>query len=169
MRINAEREVAQNLRSQTVTQPNVLESDHPALSDKFSIRRPNHCPAVVLDRYGTHPPARIPVQNCAGFLQDYGNPAIAVGPKSVIPPMFPRVVMVSDPLTDGWYLGTRTPIAPCSSSARIAQRLSLAGRGRPHGSLRPLQNHLICRCPASRPPRWPLLGPQAKPRRPSPG
>ncbi len=131
MRINAEREVAQNLRSQPVAQANVLESDHPPLSDKFAIRRPNHCPAVVLDTYGNPSPARIPVQNCAVFLQDYGEPAIAVRAK----------VSNSSHVSRGchgfrsingrlvpWHPNDSS--APCSSSARIAQRRMRSNRPR---------------------------------------
>jgi hypothetical protein len=41
------------------------------------------------------------------FLQDYGDPAIAEGPNQARDPENRRSVMVSDPLTDGWYGGTR--------------------------------------------------------------
>ena len=39
------------------------------------------------------------------FLQDYDGATIARGRKSPITPVVPGVTMVSDPLTDGWYVG----------------------------------------------------------------
>ena len=132
MRIYAEREVAQNLRSQTIAQANVLETDHPPLSDKISIRRPNRCPAVVLDTYGKPSPARIPVQNCAVFLQDYGNPAIAVCARASNPSHVSegchRFRSINGRLV-AWHLAHAYRLPELLNV--LCDRIGLAGRGQP--------------------------------------
>jgi len=59
--------------------------------------------------------------------------------------MFPWVVMVSHPLTDGW-----APERVLRHAHRLPEllnvlcdRTGLAGRSRPHSSVRPLQDHVV--------------------------
>ena len=144
MRIDTEREVTQNLLV-----PDRSASPHsrigpptplPKILDKAAKSLPGRGPR----RVQKPSPARTLVQNCA-FFSGLWRPT---GRKLAIPPMFPGVAMVSDPLTDGWYLCTEKLSAPCISSARTAQHHTRSKRPRwarrAARSVRaPLQDHLV--------------------------
>ena len=132
MRIDTEREVTQNLRSQTVAQAHILESDHPPLSPKYLIRPPRSEPGRGPRRVQKPSPAAHSSRTVL-FFTGLWRPT---GRKLAIPPMFPGVAMVSDPLTDGWYLCTRKLVGPmhivcpnCSTSSAI-EEASLGAGGR---------------------------------------
>ena len=79
MRVDTEREVAQDLRPQPIAQAYIFESDHPALSDKIPLKPVESLPGYgVLERiqeaipWPAHP-SRL------RFLQVYDEAAIAAG------------------------------------------------------------------------------------------
>ena len=68
MRVDTEREVAQDLGSQPVAQTHIFESDHPPLSDKFPLKTvellPGRGPRM---RTESRPLPRTPVRNRAFY------------------------------------------------------------------------------------------------------
>jgi predicted Zn finger-like uncharacterized protein len=71
------------------------------------------------------------------FLQDYDDVTIAAGPEVTSLPPEVRVTMVSDPLTDGWYVGTSNTrtypmliVCPNCSTSYTIEPGSLGSAGR---------------------------------------
>ena len=143
MRLDTEREVAQNLRPQPVAQANVLESDHPP-SDKFAIGR-RICPAVVLAHVETRPLPHTCPELCCFFTglwrachsrrtESYNSSHVSRGChgfRSINGRLVP------------WHpTNIQRPHAyrlPELFNV-VRNRIGLAGRGGPYGSLRPLQS-----------------------------
>ena len=82
------------------------------------------------------------------FLQDYDDVTIAAGPEVTSLPPEVRVTMVSDPLTDGWYVGTSNTrtymliVCPNCSTSYTIEPGSLGSAGS-YCPLRALQDDLV--------------------------
>ena len=130
VRLDAEREVAQDLRAQPVAQADVLESDHPPLSDKFP-KRPRE------SRPGPRSQAsRRPLRGARVFTGLSRRRHSGRGENGEKPPFVAGPGMVSDPLTDGWYVGHPITIdamliaCPNCSTSYMIDPASLGEAGR---------------------------------------